>query len=334
MPEMPSPATQVPQPDGVSRRQVFCVAAVPALATTMALGNAGAPTPETPKIHHRMQMINGTNLFYREAGPADAPTLVLLHGFPSSSRIWVPMMLRLSDEFRMIAPDYAGFGHSDAPAPDAFAYTFDNLARMTAALCNSLALNRFTLVMQDYGGPVGFRMALAAPAKIEAMVIQNAVSHAEGLGPLWEARRAFWTDPAGHKAALLANLLSLEANRLRHVGTSPNIDLYDPDMWTDETAFLSRPGMGHVQTALFYDYRTNIAAYPKWQAWLRARRPPLLVTWGVYDPSFVPQGALAYRRDVSDAEIHLLNAGHFPLDEAADQASALTRRFVRRLKRS
>ena len=279
---------------------------------------------------YRTLRLDGLSIFYREAGPPDAPVLLLLHGFPSSSRMYEPLLDRLGDRYRLIAPDYPGFGHSDWPDPKEFAYSFDNLAKVTGRFAEALGLAHYSLFLQDYGGPVGLRLAMAHPERLQALVIQNAVAHEDGLGPLWETRRAFWADRGAHEAALRENFLSLAATRNRHLGKSPRPWLYDPDLWTDEFAFLSRPGQGDIQIELFYDYRTNVASYPAWQAWLRRHHPPLLVLWGRYDPSFEAAGAGAYRRDVRDAEIHILDAGHFALDEAADQVAAITREFLER----
>jgi pimeloyl-ACP methyl ester carboxylesterase len=187
---------------------------------------------------------------------------------------------------------------------------------------------RYTLFVQDYGGPIGFRLAMAHPERIQAIVVQNAVAHEDGLGPLWETHKACWADRAVHEAALRENFFTPAATRLPHVGNSPKPESYDPDLWTDELAFLSRPGQRDIQTDLFYDYRTNVASYPAWQQWLRAQ-PPLLVPWGRYDPSFLAAEAEAYRRDVPAAEVHLLDAGHFALDEQPDEIAELTRRFLR-----
>jgi len=274
---------------------------------------------------------DGVDIFYREAGPKDAPTLLLLHGFPSSSRMYEPLMPFLAPEFRVIAPDYPGFGNSEAPSPESYAYTFDNIARSIEQFADALKLDRYVLFMADYGGPVGCRLAMARPDKVKGIVIQNAVAHEEGLGPLWETRKAFWKDRAQHEASLWANLASPDALKLRHVGTSPNPQRYDPDNWRDEEQFLARPGQAAIQTDLFYDYRTNLESYPRWQAWLREHRPPTLVTWGKYDPSFTVDGAHAYQRDVPDAEVHVLDAGHFALEEASDDIAALTLDFMRRV---
>ena len=277
---------------------------------------------------HRTVTVDGLTIFYREAGPRDAPALLLLHGFPSSSRMYQPLLTRLADRYHLVAPDYPGFGHSGAPEPAAFAYTFDHLAAVMDRFTQALGLTRYVLFVQDYGGPVGFRLALAHPERVLALVVQNAVAHEAGLGPLWDARRAYWADRKTNEANLRANFLSLETTRARHLGTSPHPERYDPDLWTDEFAFLSRPGQIEIQSDLFYDYRTNVASYPVWQAWLRAHRPATLVLWGRYDPSFAVAGAEAYRRDLPEAEIHLLDAGHFALDEVPDEIATLTGRFL------
>ena len=277
--------------------------------------------------------VQGLRLFYREAGPRDAPTIVLLHGYPSSSRMWGPLIPLLSERYHVIAPDYPGFGHSDAPPPADYAYTFDHLAGTIEGLLEALAVDRYVLLMQDYGGPVGFRLALRNSEKVRAIIVQNANAYAEGLGPKWAGIARYWSDPAAH-AQELDTFTSLEGARQRHIGNSPNVERYDPDSWTDEYAMLSRPGQRAIQADLLHDYRTNVAAYPAWQAWLREHRPATLVLWGRYDPSFIVPGALAFARDVPLAEIHLLDAGHFALDEEAGRVAELVLDFLdRRLER-
>jgi pimeloyl-ACP methyl ester carboxylesterase len=279
-------------------------------------------------VYYRTANVDGLSIFYREAGPKDGPTILLLHGLPSSSRMFEPLLQRLSARFHLVAPDYPGFGHSDAPDPKTFAYTFDHIASVMEHFTETLDLPRYTLYMQDYGGPVGFRMALAHPERVTALIVQDAVAHDSGLGANWKVRREFWKDRAAHESALRENLLSLATTRTRHVGNDPNPERYDPDLWTDELAFLQRPGEADIQSDLFYDYRTNVEAYPKWQAWMRERQPRLLVIWGKYDLSFDPSEPEAYRRDVPSAEVHVLEAGHFALDTAADEIAVLVRRFV------
>ncbi|MDQ2802507.1 MAG: alpha/beta hydrolase [Pseudomonadota bacterium] len=275
--------------------------------------------------------VAGTHIAFREAGPRVAPTILLLHGFPSSSRMFVTLIPLLADRFHLVAPDYPGFGQSDAPSPDQFAYTFDHIAATVDGFTQALGLTRYALYMQDYGGPVGFRLALAHPERVSAIIVQNAVAHAVGIsGPLWEPRKAFWVDPAPNADKVRQNLISPAAAKQRHIGDSPHPERYDPDLWTDEAASLARPGQDRIQLDLFYDYRTNPAAYPSWQAWLRERRPPLLVLWGRYDPSFAVTEAQAYKADVPGAEVHVLDAGHFALDEAVVEAAGLIRSFMDR----
>jgi pimeloyl-ACP methyl ester carboxylesterase len=288
-------------------------------------------TSSRQSISYHTVEIQGLKIFYREAGPANARTVLLLHGFPSSSRMWEPLLPHLADKYHLVAPDYPGFGNSSAPSPSSFEYTFDHLARVMGEFTTKLGITNYVLFMQDYGGPVGFRMALAHPERVRAIIIQNAVSHGQGLSPLWEARRKYWADPAQELENLKANFTSFEATRQRHIGSSPHPDRYDPDTWADEYAFLTRPGQADIQTTLFLDYRTNVAFYPLWQKWLRAVQPPTLVVWGKYDPSFTVADATAYAGDVPKAEIHILEAGHFALDEATDEIASLVRNFLERL---
>jgi pimeloyl-ACP methyl ester carboxylesterase len=240
-----------------------------------------------------------------------------------------PLLTRLADKYRLIAPDYPGFGHSDWPNPKQFAYTFDNIAGVIDDFTQALGLTSYTIYMQDYGGPVGFRIILKHPARVKALIVQDAVAHNEGLGINWTTRRAFWADRATHDEALRKNLLSLAATKTRHVGDDPNVELYDPDLWTDEYAFLNSPGQSQIQSDLFYDYRTNVDAYPKWQEWMKTTQPKLLVVWGKHDLSFDPGEPERYRTDVPTAEVHVLDAGHFALDTKANEIADLVRQFMR-----
>jgi pimeloyl-ACP methyl ester carboxylesterase len=271
--------------------------------------------------------IGGIDIFYREAGPRDAPTLLLLHGYPSSSRMFDTLLPLLADRFRLIAPDYPGFGLSEAPSPENFPYTFDNIAMVIEKFTNALQLERYALYMQDYGGPVGFRLALANPERVKAIIVQNAVASEDGLGPAWDIRKAYWKDRVGYEEKVIPGFMSLEGARQRHIGSSPHPERYNPDTWLDEFAQLSRPGQQKIQADLFWDYQTNVAAYPKWGDWLRRHCPPLLVLWGKYDPSFAIDGAFAYRKCVPDAEVRILDGGHFALDECLDEIALLIRGF-------
>ena len=255
------------------------------------------------QVFYRTVTVDGLSIFYREAGRRDAPTILLLHGLPSSSRMFQPLLTRLADNYHLVAPDYPGYGHSDWPDPKQFDYTFDHIASVMDGFTQALGLSHYTLYMQDYGGPVGFRMALAHPERVQALIVQDAVAHNEGLGANWATRRAFWADRAAHEEALRKNLLSLATTKTRHIGDDPRIELYDPDLWADEYAFLNAPGQAQIQSDLFYDYRTNVDAYPKWQAWLQRTRPKLLVLWGKHDLSFDLGEPDRYRKDVPNAKV-------------------------------
>ncbi len=279
---------------------------------------------------YRTVQIDGLSIFYREAGPKGAPTILLLHGLPSSSRMFEPLLARLADEYHLIAPDYPGFGHSDWPDAKQFAYTFDHIASVMDDFTQALGLSHYTLYMQDYGVPVGFRMVLAHPERAQALIVQDGVAHNEGLGANWVTRRAFWADRATHEEVLRENLLSLATTKTRHVGDDPKTELYDPDLWTDEYRFLNSPGQPQIQSDLFYDYRTNVDAYLKWQAWMQKTQPRLLVLWGKHDLSFDLGEPERYRKDVPNAEVHVFDAGHFALDTKADEIAGLVREFVKK----
>ena len=294
-------------------------------------GGLRAESKETAmgqQVFYKRVTVDGVSIFYREVGPSDGPVILLLHGLPSSSRMFEPLLRRLGDQFHLIAPDYPGFGHSDAPPPKEFAYTFDHIAEVMNHFVEAVGVKKYTLYMQDYGGPVGFRMVLAHPERVDGLIVQDAVAHNEGLGANWKTRRAFWADRPTYEAALRKNLLSMETTRTRHVGNDPHPELYDPDLWTDEYAFLNKPGEADIQSDLFYDYRTNVAAYPTWQAWMQKNQPRLVVIWGKYDLSFDPSEPEAYRKDVPGAEVHVLEAGHFALDTKGEEIAGLVRGFM------
>ncbi len=312
--------------------RVSCIALAVSVVPVFLQRTARAQEKDRPMSHpisYRTMQVHGLSIFYREAGPQDAPTILFLHGLPSSSRMFQPLLTRLAENYHLVAPDYPGFGHSDWPDPSRFPYTFDHIASVMNDFTQALGLSHYTLYMQDYGGPVGFRMALAHPDRVQALIVQDAVAHNEGLGANWVTRRAFWKDRPAYEEALRKNLLSLASTKTRHVGDDPNVALYDPDLWADEYAFLNAPGQAQIQSDLFYDYRTNVDAYPKWQAWMQKTQPKLLVLWGKHDLSFEPGEPERYRRDVPKAEVHVLDAGHFALDTKADEIAALIREFMK-----
>jgi pimeloyl-ACP methyl ester carboxylesterase len=299
-----------------------------ALVLNLTLRAQRKEDPMTYPVNYRTVQVDGLSIFYREAGPKNAPTILLLHGLPSSSRMFQPLLTRLAESYHLVAPDYPGFGHSAWPDPKQFDYTFDHIASVMTDFAQALGLSHYTLYMQDYGGPVGFRMARAHPDRVRALIVQDAVAHNEGLGANWATRRAFWANRPANEEALRTNLLSLATTKTRHIGDDPNTELYDPDLWTDEYAFLSAPAQAQIQSDLFYDYRTNVEAYPRWQVWMQKTQPKLLVLWGKHDLSFDPGEPERYRKDVPAAKVHVLEAGHFALDTKAAEIATLVRQFM------
>jgi pimeloyl-ACP methyl ester carboxylesterase len=301
-----------------------------ALAVSFLAADAaqGAPLESTSAstTYHRVA-IDGIGIFYREAGPKNAPAIVLLHGFPSSSREFDTLIPLLATRYHVIAPDFPGFGQSDAPTPSAYAYTFDHLANTMDAFLDQLDIKTYSFYLHDYGGPVGFRIMLAHSERVQSLIIQNANVYKEGLGTKWATIAKYWSDPKAHPEVFEA-FVSRTATEQRHTLGTSHPERYNPDTWTDEYAHLSKPGQHAIQSALLYDYRTNVASYPEWQAWLRAHKPPTLVVWGRNDPSFIAPGAEAFKRDLPDAEIHLLDAGHFALDERNDDIARLILQFL------
>jgi pimeloyl-ACP methyl ester carboxylesterase len=278
---------------------------------------------------HRTKTIDGLKIFYSEAGDPSNPALVLLHGFPTSSHMFRHLIPALADRFHVVAPDYPGFGLSDAPSPGTFPYTFDRLAEITERLLvGELGLKHFGLYMQDYGGPVGFRIALRHSERIEWLVVQNTNAYEEGFSGFWNhLRQQYWSNPTAETEAPLRNLLTPDAARWIYVEGARDQEGISPDNWIIDQAALSRPESDRIQLDLFYDYRTNVAQYPAWQDYLRTHRPPTLVVWGKNDPVFTVEGARAFRRDVPTAEIHLLETGHFALEEDLDTIAGSMKEF-------
>ena len=279
-------------------------------------------------IRYRTVGIDGLDVFYREAGDPSAPTLVLLHGFPTSSIAYQELIGELRDEFHLIAPDYPGFGHSSAPA--AFSYTFDRLADVVDRLLDTLGLRRYALYVHDYGAPVGFRIAERHPERITGIITQNGNAYEDGLTPFWDPFKKAWADPHADTTALRA-YFTREATHWQYTHGVPDTTLVNPDKALVDQTLLDRPGNADIQLALFLDYGSNVALYPRWQEYLRTHRPPVLAVWGRNDEIFGPAGAHAFTRDVPDARIHLLDTGHFPLETRLTQTAALTRAFLHSL---
>ncbi len=281
-------------------------------------------------VRHRTMEIDGVNIFYREAGPPDAPVLLLLHGFPSSSHQYRELIGLLSDTYRVIAPDYPGFGASDAPALGEFEYTFDHFSQIVTELTDRLGLESYTLYVFDYGAPVGFRLASARPEKVDGLIVQNGNAYDEGLREFWDPIKAFWSDPSPVNTDALRGLLTIDATRWQYTNGVKDLESVAPESWIVDQALMDRPGNAEIQLAMFYDYRTNVPLYPRWQAYFRQYQPPTLIVWGEGDFIFPSEGATPYLRDLPDAELHMLPTGHFVLEEYAQETAALIRSFMDR----
>jgi pimeloyl-ACP methyl ester carboxylesterase len=284
-----------------------------------------------PKVAHRTVNIDGLEVFYREAGPPEAPAVLLLHGFPTSSFMFRNLIPALADEFRLVAPDYPGFGHSAAPPADRFDYTFDRLADVVGKFTEQVGLARYALYVQDYGAPVGYRLAVRRPERVTGLVVQNGNAYDEGLdNDFWKPLKAYWQDRSETNAGPLRQFLTLEATRWQYTHGVRDVTAVSPDAWTLDQALLDRPGNQEVQLALFYSYGSNPAEYPRWQEYFRLHQPPTLVVWGKNDVIFPPAGAEPYKRDLKDVEYHLLDTGHFALEEDGGVIAGLMRTFLRK----
>lgn len=279
-------------------------------------------------VSYKTQMVQDVEVFYREAGSKEAPVLLLLHGFPSSSHMFRDLIPLLADRYRVIAPDLPGFGRTISPQRGDFAYTFDNLANVITGFTEVLGLSRYALYVFDYGAPVGFRMATANPERITAIISQNGNAYIDGFSDEWTAWEAYWRDPsAQNREACRASLSpAVIENWQYRTGTSK--ERLSPDGYQLDIAFMSRPGAEDIQLDLILDYRTNIDRYGEFQAYFRDHQPPFLAVWGRHDPAFVPAGAEAYRRDLAEAEVHLLDTGHFALETHADEIAQFIRSFL------
>ena len=282
-----------------------------------------------PVVHYRYASVDGHQLFFREAGDPDAPALVLLHGFPTSSHMFRDLVPALADRYHVIAPDHLGFGLSDAPSVDEFDYTFDALTGLTEGLLESLGINKYAMYVQDYGAPIGWRLALHNPSAITAIISQNGNAYDAGfVEDFWKTVRAYQEQPTPENESPLRQFLTLDATRWQYVTGVPDETLVNPEAWHHDYALLSRPGNDEVQLKLFRDYATNSPMYPLVHEYFRSSRVPLLAVWGRGDEIFRPAGAHAFADDLPDAEVHLLDGGHFLLESALDEATELIRNFL------
>jgi len=273
--------------------------------------------------------IRGRKLFYREAGSKEAPTIVLLHGFPSSSHMFRELIPQLSDKFHVIAPDYLGFGYSDAPSVQEFEYTFDNLATDVEDLVfKNLGLKQFSIYVQDYGAPIGYRIASKHPDAIQSIIVQNGNAYEEGIGGAFDPIKPFWANRNRETEKPVRNLLTKEMTIFQYTHGVTHPDRISPDSYTLDQFFLDRPGNAAIQLDLLYNYQSNLALYERWHEYFRSREPKMLILWGKHDPFFTVEGAKAYRRDIPNAELHLIDTGHFALEDFGGFIAERIRKFL------
>lgn len=283
-------------------------------------------------VRYRSRQIGDVEVFYREAGPADAPVLLLLHGFPTASHMFRDLIPLLADRYRLIAPDLPEFGQTKAPPRGTFDYSFDRLADVIEGFTEALSLDRYALYIFDYGAPVGLRLAIRHPERVSAIISQNGNAYTDGFSDQWGPWEEYWRDGNDANREACRPSLSPETIRNWQYGTGADPELLSPDGYELDIAYMARPGAEDIQLDLIRDYRSNVALYPEFQAYFRAHRPPLLATWGRHDPAFIPAGAKAYKRDLPDAEVHLLDAGHFALETHAVEIATLIRGFLGRVR--
>ena len=290
------------------------------------------PRGDNSAVRYRTVQIDGLDLFYREAGPANAPVVLLLHGFPASSFMYRDLIRQLAGQFRVVAPDYPGFGYSAAPSTDAYAYTFDHLAEVIEKFTDRLGLDKYVIYMQDFGGPVGFRVASRRPEKVSSLIVQNANAYEEGLpDSFWAPVRTLWQDPSpANFAKIREAAVSDSALEWNYTHGVQDLERINPDSWVLQRALVNRPGNKDIMLALLYDYRTNLGHYVRWHEYFRKHQPPMLIVWGKNDIIFPASGAQAYLRDLPQAELHLLNTGHFALEDKGAEIAQLMLEFLDR----
>lgn len=281
-------------------------------------------------VHYRTARVENTDIFYREAGPQEAPVILLLHGFPTSSNMFRNLIPRLAGSFRVIAPDYPGYGQSSMPDHTQFAYTFENLARIIDLFVESLNLRKYSLYVMDYGAPIGFRLALRHPERIQALVIQNGNAYEEGLREFWDPIKKYWADPAPENRAALEFLVDPKSTRWQYENGVSDTSMLDPTTWLVDQVGLDRPGNLDIQMDLMHDYGTNVPLYPEFQAFFRRYQPPTLIVWGSNDFIFPAEGASPYRRDLKNVEMHMLDSGHFALETHGEEIATWMEDFLLR----
>ncbi len=281
-------------------------------------------------VTYRKVDVDGTGVFYREAGSKDAPAILLLHGFPTAGHMFRDLIPQLADRFRLVAPDLPGFGQADMPSRSTFTYTFENLAKAIGRFTEVIGLQRFAIYVFDYGAPVGFRLAVRHPDRITAIISQNGNAYEEGLSEGWSPIRAYWQDSSSANRDALRKFLAPETTVWQYTHGVPDATAVSPDGYSLDNFYLARPGADEIQLDLFGDYKSNVALYPDFQNYFRTRKPRLLAAWGKNDPFFLPAGAEAFKRDIPGASVHFFDTGHFALETHANEIAALIREFAPR----
>jgi len=324
----------------MNMRTLICLFSIATLITFQAKSHTKINTKNHIKNNSKMTQItykkidiNGVNIAYREAGDNNNPTIVLLHGFPSSSHQYRKVLDQLSDEYHLIAPDYPGFGNSDFPTSTAYTYTFDNIAATIDAFLIAKGITKYALMMQDYGAPIGFRIATAHPERVTAIINQNGNAYEEGLGDAWGGIRAFWKNRNPETEKTIIPAFSLDALKWHYTHGTRNPENVNPDTWHLDYLRLSRPNAHKVNMDLFYDYQNNLKLYPKWQQYLRDNQPPLLIVWGKNDAYFPESGANAFKKDVKNIDYNIYDTGHFALEEDGDDIISKMRSFMKKIKK-
>lgn len=299
-------------------------------AMSVVAGVAGADE-RSAGIRYKTATIEGLDIFYREAGDPSKPAILLLHGFPTSSHMFRNLIPALADDFYLVAPDYPGYGYSAMPSRTEFTYTFDNMARVMDAFVAQIGLKRYALYLQDYGAPIGYRIATAHPERVTGLIIQNGNAYEEGLdNPFWEPIKRAWADPSPENRDALRAALTPETTKWQYTHGVGDLTKVSPDTWTVDQVLLDRPGNDEIQLDMFVSYGSNVPHYPAWQAYLREHQPPALIVWGKNDAIFPEAGAHPYKRDLKNLEFHLFDTGHFALEECGAEIATLIRAFMNR----
>lgn len=314
----------------------LCLAASLAVTTSIAKPikaqemKSHTSTPSATEVRHGFETVDGLKIFYREAGDPEKPTIVLLHGFPASSHMYRNLMRDLADAYHVVAPDYPGFGESSFPSADQYEYTFDNLAKTMDRFLEQRGLDKYSLYIQDYGAPIGFRIATAHPERVQTLLVQNGNAYEEGIAKTgWDPIMKYWKDmTAENEQTIIKNVFTLEGMKWQYTHGTRNPDNIAPENWNLDFMKISRPGQHEVQLGLFYDYQNNIKRYPEWQSYLREHQPSVLIVWGEHDAFFPVPGAEGYRRDVKDVDYNILNTGHFALEEEGPFIAKKIREFL------